>query len=230
MTGVGDGAGRRAAWAFVACLGVSACHSGEGTRPADMSRAEHEAAAARTEQQADAHQARYDPDALQPVESGCYMFCFEDNPTEAHLAEARRLRRIAALHREASAKLRAAEQRACAGIPERHRDISPFFHAADITGVELDDDGPFVVHFAAIPSTSPAQFRALVECHLARNAALGWDDEGMEYCPLAVPHVSAVVTESSAGIDVALDVEDEAARRELEARVRRVGEPDPRDG
>lgn len=199
-----------------------ACRGREGTHPEDMSAAQHEAAAADAEAKAVEAESQYDPDVVVFDGGDCSEFCFRSNPTEHHLREANRLRREAARHREASHELQVAEERACAEIPELHRDFSPFFHRSHITGAELGDDGPVTVHFDEIPKTTAAGLQRLVDCHLARNAAMGFEMEEMDYCPLAVAKVSATVLETDAGVDIQLEAEDEQARAEVVARVEKL--------
>jgi len=196
-----------------------ACHGREGTHPEDMSAQQHDAAAADAEAKAVEAESQYDPSVVIFDGSDCNEFCFRTNPTEDHLQEAKRLRREAERHREASHDLRVAEERACSDIPEIHRDFSPFFHSSHITGAEIGDNGPIVVHFDEIPKTTSAGLQQLVDCHLARNAAMGFEMEEMDYCPLGVAGVSAAVVETDAGLDIQLVADDEQARAEVARRV-----------
>lgn len=95
-------------------------------------------------------------------------------------------REAAAKHRAASAALVAAEVQACAGISDDDRAISPFEHPADIIQVEplilrgdtgkLGPGGQMLgatVTFRAVPGLTAEWLQRLVNCHLARNAALG---------------------------------------------------------
>lgn len=207
---------------ITATLSVGACHRNAGTHPEDMSAAGHDAAAAEAEAEAVEHEVQYDPNATLFDGADCSEFCFLTNPTDQHLTEANRLRREAARHRDASHDLRVAEERACGDIPEVHRDFSPFYHRSYVTGVEISERGPIVVHFDKIPKTSAAGLQRLVDCHLARNAAMGFDmDEmaEMDYCPLVVAGVTAKVVETETGFDISLDVDDDEARRRVISRV-----------
>jgi hypothetical protein len=59
----------------------------------------------------------------------------------------------------------------------------------------------------------------LVNCHLARNAALGHDVPEMPNCPL-VPHgVTATVSATDTGFAVALRADTEEAANEIMRRV-----------
>jgi hypothetical protein len=200
-------------------VALSACRGREGTHPEDMSVAEHEAAAERAEAKAVAEEAEYDPDPIIFGGTDCIELCFRTNPTEHHLRAANQLRREAAAHREASYELRVAEERACSGIPELHRDFSPFYHTSHILGAELGDEGPIVVHFDRIPKTTVEGLQQLVDCHMARNAALGFDMPEMDFCPLAIRDVSAEVVEAEQGFDVRLGAKTDEARAEVKARV-----------
>lgn len=200
-------------------LMFAACHAKAGTHPEDMSAAEHDKAAAEAEAEAVEEEAQYDPNTVIFDGSNCSEFCFRANPTEIHLQEANRLRREAAAHRDASHDLQVAEERACGDIPELHRDFSPFYHVDHITGAELEGDGPIVVHFDAIPKTTAEGLQRLVDCHVARNAVLGYDIESMGFCPLAVEGVEATVEATDGGFDIELKPGSDEARAEVRARV-----------
>lgn len=204
---------------------VLSCRAREGTRPEDMSVEAHDAAAAAAEAQAVEHGRQYDPD-LVVYDTNCSKLCFRGNPTDPHRQKANKLRRQAMRHREASYELRVAEARACADIPELHRDLSPFFHRDHIIGAETGGEGPIVVHFDRIPKTTAADLQRVVDCHLARNVAIGYAMEEMDYCPLAVPGVSATVVETHAGFDIWLDTKDVRARAEVATRVGSLIVPD----
>src|SRR5688572_16311610 len=153
---------------FALALGVPACGAAAGTKPHDLSVAEHRAAAARESTEGSGHAAQYDasaerprkrcltplstppgsppytpsggtaaagyaPAAQYPTNPICWME--NVNPTAEHDEVAREHHRLAAQHRSASQALQAAEARACAGIAEDDRDISPFAHRGDIRSV-----------------------------------------------------------------------------------------------
>jgi hypothetical protein len=124
------------------------------------------------------------------------------NPTAEHLREAEQHRHHAAEHRAASKLLRNAEARACSGVSAEDRDLSPFFHREDVLRVEplrqvqqFGDPVPLGarVVFRLIPGMTPEFLQRLVDCHLARNAALGAEMPEMDYCPLALAGVTAQV-------------------------------------
>lgn len=206
-----------------AALATIACRPAPGTHPDDMSVAGHEQAAVEAETAAAQQEAKYDPNASAMFDGpDCVELCFRANPTESHLTEARQLRREAAAHRDASHALRVAEERACADVPEIHRDFSPFYHVGHITGAELDGDGPVVVHFDPIPKTSPQSLQRLVDCHVARNAALGYEVDEMAFCPLAIAGIAATVVATDAGFDIEIEADTSEALDEARARVERL--------
>ena len=170
---------------FWLVLTVTACASAPSTgsvRPDEMSAAGHEAEAQREESAAAWHTRQYDPYAGRPCipnasandRDPCYTNV--GNPTAEHLREAEAHRRHAAEHRAASKLLRGAEATACRGVASEDRDLSPF-----------------CVVFKPIPGMTPEFLQRLVDCHLARNAAMGTDMPEMEYCPLALSGVTAQV-------------------------------------
>ncbi len=137
--------------------------AGGCTSVAPMSAAEHEAAAAREREIAQADRAQFDPNARElavPVDCPkpekpwppsteledppCWVRL--ENPTAHHLAEARSHERIAKAHEAASAELMKREEAACAGVPEDDRHISPFAHREEIAGLTIDTDasGPHI--------------------------------------------------------------------------------------
>ena len=141
------------------------CRSTPGAQPHDMSAAQHEATAARL----DAEAARWTS---------------AENPTEESRREATRHRQMAADHRAASQALRDAEARACAGLREADRDMSPFAHREDIANVEpLTEPVPFgrgtnirqtvgtVVTFRAVLGMTAEWLQRVVDCHIARAAS-----------------------------------------------------------
>lgn len=212
-----------------------------GSNPHDMAAAQHEAEARAHENEAGQHQAQYDPNQMQSktkcnnaaARAGTVDPCWtsEVNPTASHLAEAEAHRKMAADHRAASNALRTAETSSCAGIPDGDRDNSPLVsHATDIESVEplFAETGSSKdktnrptgarVTIRAVPGLTPQYLQRLVECHVARNASMGFAMPEMASCPLSVKGASGVV-ESTGGafrIDIkSTDVEsaNEIARR-----------------
>lgn len=201
-------------------LPLIACAS-SGTRPSDMTGAEHEAHAAAERKESTQHARQYDPNALTcppyvPGECSPYWRS-ATNPTERHAEEAVKHRQLAEKHRAASAVLRDAEASACQGIPAADRDMSPFNHREDIVRVERIERevlGPgglrgARVIFRAQPGMTAESLQRLVDCHVARWAALGIDDPDVAYCPLALNGVSAKVKSVVGGFAVEIVAKDE---------------------
>jgi hypothetical protein len=241
------------------CLLVVACATATpGAQPGDMSAAAHEQQAgehARTGQQhageyrrdAGVERLRCSPSGGRPGPNGSAVLaesiCWTsvENPTAAHLDEAEKHRRHAADHRAASVALRQAEARACVGISEADRDMSPFEHREDIVAV-----APLVVPEADARAMTPAErllgaavtFRAVrgltaeclqrvVDCHLARNAAFGRVVPEMPDCPLVPRGVQARVTSAASGLVVEIRASHPAGAREVLARAQRLTAASP---
>ena len=204
----------------------------------DMSAAHHEAMAAREGDAAGAHGKRHDPGATEErercrsarhgsevVDRICWTSA--SNPTAQHKEDAERHRKMAADHRAAAQALRTAESSACVGIPDEDRDMSPFAHREDIASVEplnVSVGGPkaasvraegAVITFRAVPGMTAQWLQRVLDCHLARNAALGHDAPEMAYCPLVPKSVTARVTQTQTGFSVAVRSEDPDAAREI---------------
>ena len=222
---------------FVACGGTS------GARPHDMSAAAHETTAASEERAATEHDKQYDPDARRlrgcggpgAVASPCWAG--STNPTDEHRRQAADARARAAEHRAASQALRDAEARACAGLDPEDRDESPFAHREDIASVERLDrrtstvSGPArlrtadqlagaKITFRAVRGLSAPWLQRVVDCHLARNAALGHDVPEMGYCPLVPKEVSATVSATQSGFAISIRGENPDAAEEVWRRAR----------
>lgn len=206
-------------FAFAATIGCAST----GTRPSDMSARQHEQAANQDQRSAQAHQEQYDPNAWSGGGGGCDTLCFAtwSNPTSEHAQQARKHRSLAAKHRRASERLREAERRLCAGIPERDRDVSPFFHFADIASVTTESE-PFEVRFNPIGGLDAGAMQRLVDCHIGRNAVLGLAASKMDFCPLVARGVRAKVRADGNTIVVELEAEDPDGRDEVRARLLRL--------
>lgn len=216
---------------------LSACASRTpGARPHDMSTAQHEAMARAEGVEAETHAGRYDPNAS--TEPSCAggragldaCWSTPKNPTREHLEHAEIHRRRAAEHRAASQALRDAEARACVGIRDEDRDASPFSHRQDIESVEplyspsSGGKNPTrrlegaTVTFRAVPGMTAQWLQRVVDCHLARNAALGHDMPEMAYCPLVPKGVTASVTPTATGFAVAMRGADSETANEIRRR------------
>lgn len=209
-------------------LALGACAT-TGTHPHDMSVADHERAAKQEEHVAEQHQKQYDPAAWSTGSGGCSSYCFDTwstNPTEEHAKQARRHRALAAKHRKASQALRDAEAHSCVGIPERDRDVSPFFHTGDIASVERvseqGDSATYVIGFSGVPGLDVEGMQKLLDCHLARNAVLGHQMSEMDDCPLVPAGVEATAEPSEHGLRVRLEVRGEGSVSETRERLRRL--------
>lgn len=222
-----------------------------GTRPADMSRAGHEAAGAEEERLALEHeeqakaseQGASAPPApgtvVQMGQDGCVeaqTVCWTSiaNPTAEHREQAQQHSELAARHRASSQALSNAERHACSGLSDTDRDISPFQHTEDIVSVSRAERvvghgkvaqshlaGATVV-FRALPGMTPQWLQRLVDCHLARAAVIGSDPLYMPYCPLMVRGATAVVRPLADGFAVDVTADDAAAAQQVFSRADRL--------
>ena len=55
----------------------------------------------------------------------------------------------------------------------------------------------------------------VVDCHVARNSAVGNDMPEMGYCPLAIKGVTATVSSARGGFAVTIEASDPAAVQEV---------------
>jgi hypothetical protein len=213
-----------------AALGLGACGAA-GTQPHDMSSAQHEAAAKNEDSQSEEHASQYDAAASETTQkctAGKGRVCWKstENPTEEHKKTAEEHRELAAKHRAASQALLDAETRACKDIPEEDRDMSPFSRREDIQSVSqlreetmvgkgktAKDAGATVV-FRATPGLTAEWLQRIVDCHIARNAAVGHDMPEMSDCPLVPKEVQAKVR--SVGDGFAVDVRSDNAETAAE--------------
>jgi hypothetical protein len=218
-----------------------ACASTPGAQPKDMSVAGHEQAAASQDTLAGQHAAQYDPNAQTKEQqcgarSGCWTSI--SNPTKQHLADAEMHRKMAADHRAASQSLRDAEARACVGLSDGDRDMSPFDHREDIRDVQpaylhnvSGKGGPAdqltgaVVTFRAVPGMTPEWLERVVECHIARNNALGNNLPEMPNCPLVPKGVSATVRSAGDGFAVRIEAQDATTASEVLRRAQALRNP-----
>lgn len=218
---------------LVLSFALGCAHDIAGTHPHDVSQHSHEAAAAHHVDEATGHAANYDEHAkTDPEDCAQYLgSCWGSNPTERH-EHAAEHRRVAAAHRSAAEALRNAEARACRGVPEADRDISPFFHREAILDVRRltrdkgsgpasvrQDAGATIVLLPAVGVTAE-RLQRVVECHLSRNAALGHDVPEMAYCPLVPNGVAANVSSAANGFAVNISSEDPATAAEILRRAR----------
>jgi hypothetical protein len=217
---------------------LAACASTPGARPADMSVTAHEQAAASHEAEATPHAEQYDPNAKRTqtggigcqsgyIPGGRPCWTSVTNPTQQHLDEMQKHRKMAADHRAAAESLKSAEAQSCAGISDDDRDISPFYHREDITRVEpaytpsargKGDPSTVmgaVVTFRAVKGLSPEWLQRIVNCHIARNNALGNAMPEMAYCPLEPKGVTATVASAGDGFAVRIEAKDAKTAQEV---------------
>jgi len=214
---------------------VLGCSPAE-TQPHAMSATEHEAAASQEEKSAQAHGAQYKPEATATKEAcrpvrGATDACWTSltNPTAEHAEQAKQHRELAEQHRAASAALRSAEASACTGISEQDRDMSPFEHREDIQSVSpLKEEvkvgravsyrtAGIEVVFRAVPGMTAEWLQRVVNCHLARNAAIGHDvaTADMPYCPLTLRGAEASVRSVGDGFAVAIRSSDDKIAQQI---------------
>lgn len=220
-------------------LAASACGHAAGTQPHDMSAAQHQAAAAREEDQASQHAEQHDPDAVQTEKrcspgKGRVCWTATTNPTQGHVKTADEHRELAAQHRAASQALQGAEARACTGIDDADRDVSPFAHGADIRSVSqfreekvvgknrVTRDAGATIVFRATPGLTVEWLQRIVDCHLARNAAVGHDMPEMAYCPLVPRGVQANVRSVGDGFAVDVRADDAETAEEIWRRAQQI--------
>lgn len=216
------------------CLSVLfGCAADPGTQPHDMSAMQHEAMAKQEETAGAQHAGQHDPKAQQLEErcsgkGGCWTSV--SNPTAQHAEDAEKHRALAKKHRAASQALVSAEASACIGISDDDRDISPFYHREDIQSVTPYTEnvksgkgsvskvvGSAVV-FRALPGMTAEWLQRVVDCHLARAAAMGHDMPEMDYCPLELKGVKAKVTSAGNGFAISVSANDDATVAEIEKR------------
>lgn len=158
----------------------------------------------------------------------CWNSPRESDAAAEDLMQAQELRKAAARHRLISRELREAEARACTGIAEDDVVRSPFAHPADIVGVEVVH-GPAEpgrptpvlgarVRFHHVGGLTAELLQRIVDCHIARNDALGNDVPEMSYDPLVPAGARATVIEVPHGYVVDVRSDDAAAAREIARR------------
>lgn len=227
-------------------LGILGCAT-PGGEPHDMSAEEHAAAAAKDEASATEHNVQFDADAML-LQARCRGLsaatttignegaCWTSttNPTETHRRQAARNQRQAADHRAVSVALKAAEGRACVGLSDEDRDMSPFDHTEDIASVtplveqvqvgetSHPERTGAVVTFRPLPGMSAEWLQRVVDCHLARNASLGYVVPEIQNSPLVPKGAEAEVTSTGTGFAVAIRAKDKETAAEILARAQRL--------
>jgi hypothetical protein len=196
-------------------------------RPEETTVAGHEALAA--QQEKEAAELSMECDRSTPA-AGNVCWTSAVHPSAVALRRAAEYRRMAVEHRAAAASLRDAEQQACVGISERDRDMSPFAHREDIASAEplsvpiLSQKGSSrrlvgaTIVFRAVPGMTAEWLQRVVDCHLARNAAVGWNMPEMSYCPVAVKGATASVASTGNGFAVSVRSDELAVASEIAKR------------
>lgn len=229
-----------------------ACASTSGVSDEPISAAAHERAAAEDRSTARAVADRYDNRAVRAVDlyparptscdrslpGSCSPYwTMTKNPTDRELSLAAAYQTRARRHRQAAAALREAEAKACALVSLADQDMSPLLRVRDIVAVEAiggsDGRGPLgtpagaAIAFGPVPDLIAPVLQRIVSCHLARNAALGWDQTENAACPLNVKGAAASVR--MAGDKVVVDVtsRDAAAALEIVKRARDLAPASP---
>lgn len=132
-------------------------------------------------------------------------------PTPLQTTQLEALRDAARSHRIASPAVRAAEGTACAGLGDDDRDVTPFFYRDDVIDVQplRGHDGALpgrlegaAVTFRRVEGLSPERMQRLVDCQIARDAALEYRVPEVGWCPLAVAGTLARVAVSESGLEV----------------------------
>lgn len=224
--------------ALVAVCGAAACAAPAATSippnhqsasAEDRAAGEHERAAAVLERQAASApgDVRCGPMVSGEPADICWSSPRESSASAHDLLRATEQRQAAAEHRRVSATLRDAETRACGGIAEADIADSPFAHKADIVQVEVIQ-GSFAdgtvrpvgarVRFHQIEHLSGAALQHLIDCHIARNDAMGHDVPEMSYCPLVPRGAWATVEVIPHGYIVEIRSDDAAGAREIARR------------
>lgn len=213
----------------VAVIALLAGCASPGTRPSDMSAAAHDAAAAGAAAAASDHLSRSTPGTARYSEgclgataiNGPRIPCWtsQGNPAGRHIEEAETQRRTAASHRAAAQALRDAEARACSSVQPDDRDMSPFFHREDIASVTQIPGGASIA-FRPVAGLTREGLQAIVDCHLARSAALGFDVPEMSYCPLVPRGATAAVRVQGPTLVTDVRSDDSNGAAEIQRRAR----------
>ena len=223
-------------WLWTASVLVigAGCASSQGTRPHDMSTAQHEAAAQQEQAASEQHGAQYDPSATAENRicgRGSVCWTSVSNPTDQHKSDASQHRELAEKHRAAAQALRDAEASSCSGIDQPDRDESPFYHREDITSVSKVERpvqrgntragelaGGRAV-FRAVQGLTAEWLQRVVNCHIARAASVGNSMPEMPYCPLTFKGVKATVSSTGDGFAVEVTSEDATTAAEIWKRM-----------
>lgn len=211
---------------FVACAApASTIPAGHTSAAAEEQAAtEHDRAAGLLEAQAYSRPA---PTRCGPLSPGgpeqiCWTVPGLSGAAVADLRRAAGQRDAAAEHRRTSAALVEAEARACGGVSEADLAESPFAHREDIVAVDVLRAGgrPIGarVRFRDVEHLTASVLQHLVDCHIARDDALGHDVPEMSYCPLVPRGATATVEVIPRGYVVEIRSDDPAGAQEIARR------------
>ena len=205
--------------AFVVAPVLAGCAT-PGTNPHDMSAAGHELAAAKEEAAG-----RCPPGASASAPCWTALKSYQQKAAE---------------HRAAGQALRDAEAKACSGVPDYDRNVSPFLHSEDIEQVAplnvpttyageaqipAGHDSAFkgaVISFRPARGLSQEWLQRVIDCHLARNAVLGHDLAEMPNCPLVPKDVTAQAKSAGDHFVVEVSSDDPATAQEVWRRAQRL--------
>jgi len=200
--------------ALVASATVAACATA-GTRPEDMSAAEHRDHAEMERAEAADASASYDPLATRAVRvtgdpTDFFTYDVEIyNPTLTYKDAAERHQRAAEEHAAAAEALESFEDAQCRQLPPQVRVECPLL--GQVRAAHDVADGVEVTLAEGVPKEA---FMAHVQCHLAFSHTAG--HEGMDACPLFLHGVEATEGE---GQVVRFTVDDADAVPELRRRM-----------
>ena len=203
----------------VAIVSSSCGGAAPGTRPDDMSAADHERASQRDEATAEHHDAEYDPNATDtrdrrgavavqvPESAGSGQ---PYNPTTVHREDAANSRERAEQHAAAAQTLQQFEAVECRGFAPESRAACPLL--SDVTGIEDIEGGVRITFATGVPVDAVI---ARIRCHFAYARARGY--QGMGSCPL---YVRGVDVRAGVGGTLELVASDAASTPLIRERTR----------
>lgn len=202
----------------VAVLVASCAGAAPGTRPDDMSAADHTRAANSHEAQAQQHEARYDSSATttsQPHAAVAHAPAALTtpspyNPTSGEHEAAVEQHEEAQDHAAAAQTLRQFEAVECRAFPPAEREACPLL--SGVTRIEDIEHGVRIDFAANVPVSSVL---ARMQCHFAYARARAY--EGMTNCPL---YIRGVVARAGPGASIELVASDAAVVRAVRAQTR----------
>lgn len=209
-------------WGLATIVGTGCATA--GTRPHEMAAKQHEQAATTAEREATEHAARFDPAQARSITTRAGIT--EVNPTGEHRRYAAKLRSEAADHRGAARTLREAEARACSESTGGHPDLAPFFEFQEVdrvTPLYVSNGRYGALRGASITlkkadGVTAESVQSALACHLARNAALGFEAPEMGHCPLAARGVRATAREQDGRVVVDVSASSAAVAEAVLAR------------